>query len=71
VFLGEWEFPPNVTVLARVPQIEFAATPSARTNAASRSDGALRKRRLAGVSAALLSLMGVIAAGLYFLLQGP
>jgi polysaccharide biosynthesis transport protein len=64
VILGEWELPPDCLVIARVPRIDIASTVSVPTEPSPGKRG--WKRTLAGVSAALLSLVGLIAAGLYF-----
>jgi polysaccharide chain length determinant protein (PEP-CTERM system associated) len=54
-FLGEWELPAHVVAIGRVPLISFAAASSA---------GARLLRR-ALVSSAVISVLGVIAVGLY------
>jgi hypothetical protein len=64
VFLGEWELPDGTPVLARLPYIEIPATAPA---AAEPEPPVRGKKRLAPLSAALLSLISLIAAGLYFL----
>jgi hypothetical protein len=65
--LGEWELPSGVTILGRLPHIEI--TPNDSDDAGGKSPHNTKKRslwRLAIVSSALVSLLGVMAAGLYF-----
>jgi polysaccharide chain length determinant protein (PEP-CTERM system associated) len=54
-FLGEWELPAHVVAIGRVPLISFAAASSASS----------RFLRRALVSSAVISLLGVLAVGLY------
>ncbi len=55
VLLGEWELPASVPILGRVPAMELGS-----------DEGAGGKRRLLVVSSAALSVLGVLAAGIYF-----
>jgi polysaccharide biosynthesis transport protein len=66
VILGEWELPDDCAVLARLPFIAIpphGAVPEAAPPAGKPRG---RKRLLAAFSAALLSVVGLVAAGLYF-----
>jgi len=53
--LGEWELPEGTVMIARVPPIDFKARSSVS-----------RRWRLALVSSAVISLLGVIAVGLFY-----
>jgi hypothetical protein len=53
--LGEWELPEGVVTIGRVPVIDFAS-----------QAGIHKGRHVALLSSAFLSLLGVVAAGLYF-----
>jgi hypothetical protein len=61
--LGEWELPVGTTILGRLPYIEIQ--PANKTDRRSQDGGRTRRRRLAILSSAVLSLLGIIAAGLY------
>jgi hypothetical protein len=56
--LGEWELPAHVAAIGRVPHIEFQPQGEAAPPR--------RRWRLALVSSAVISLIGVIAVGVYF-----
>jgi putative tyrosine kinase-like protein len=66
VILGEWELPADCVVLARLPYIEITSSISVPAEPPPTGKRSSRKRLLASFSAALLSLAGLIAAGLYF-----
>ncbi|HKW98505.1 MAG TPA: hypothetical protein VJN43_12285 [Bryobacteraceae bacterium] len=57
-FLGEWELPEHVTAIGRVPYIHFTA--------AANPAEPRRRWKLALVSSAVISLIGVLAVGVYF-----
>ena len=62
VFLGEWELPAETPVLARVPDIEV---PPTDPDHADPGWEGTRTKRLASISAALLSGLGVAAGTMY------
>ncbi len=62
VFLGEWELPAETPVLARVPHIEVPFTDPDHADPGRENT---RTKRLACVSAALLSVLGVTAGTMY------
>ena len=66
VILGEWELPDDCLVLARLPYIEILSPGPVPADTAPPGKGRGRKRLVAPLSAALLSLAVLIAAGLYF-----
>ena len=66
VILGEWELPPGVTVLGRLPYIDITASPARGKLGGLRGLLAKRKIRLAVVSSAVFSLLGIVAVGFYF-----
>jgi len=59
VLLGEWELPKDIPVLGRVPHIEVDGADRALPGGGRRP----RRRRLALVSSAVLSLIGILVAG--------
>jgi len=66
VVLGEWELPPDVPVLGRLPYIH----PVTAAAAAPRDKGRLFRNRMfrwALVSSAVLSFVGIAAFGIYYL----
>jgi uncharacterized protein involved in exopolysaccharide biosynthesis len=63
VVLGEWELPPGVAVLGRLPYIDMAAPLTPRKSDGLRGLLANRRMRLVVVSSALLSLLGIVAVG--------
>jgi len=67
VVLGEWELPPDVAILGRLPYIHpvIASTDTPENAAGHRSRS--RKARWGLISSAVLSFLGMAAAGLYFL----
>ena len=67
VILGEWELPAGVTVLGRLPYIDMTAPPTPRGSGRLRGLLANRRIRLAVVSSAVFSLLGIVAVGFYFL----
>jgi hypothetical protein len=67
VVLGEWELPDGVSVLGRLPYIDMAVPPVRSGSGRIRSLLANRKLRLAVVSSAVFSLLGIAAVGFYFL----
>lgn len=67
VILGEWEIPAGVPVLGRLPYIDMTARPTPRRTGRLRRLLANRKIRLAVVSSAVFSLLGIAAVGFYFL----
>ena len=67
VILGEWELPVGVPVLGRLPYIDMAAPPTPRKSGRFRGLLANRRIRLAVVSSAVFSLLGIVAVGFYFL----
>jgi len=67
VVLGEWELPGGVVVLGRVPYIDMVARPTRPGGGRMRAVLANRKLRLAVVSSAVFSLLGIAAVGFYFL----
>jgi hypothetical protein len=71
VLLGEWELPVGYAVLSRVPRIDMlkaGAEADAQSGDASSQGNKGRKWRLALVSAAL-SLLAVVALGIYFVMH--
>ena len=68
VMLGEWELPPDTPVLARLPYIAVPFKRAEQAKAQPEKQVGFKKR-LATVFGALLSLAGVIAAGLYMFLH--
>jgi len=65
--LGEWELPAGTTVLGRLPYIDIK--PATGTATDRRLDGGkkrIRRLRIAVLSSAVLSLLAIIVAGLYF-----
>ena len=67
VILGEWELPAGVTVLGRLPYIDVTAPPTPRGSGRLPGLLANRKVRLAVVSSAVFSLLGIAAVGFYFI----
>jgi hypothetical protein len=65
VVLGEWELPPEVAVLGRLPYIDMTARHVSSGSGNLRSLLANRKIRLAFVSSAIFSLLGIAAVGFY------
>jgi hypothetical protein len=68
VLLGEWELPPNVTVLGQVPMIHFdgdSQDGGSQGARAGRSGGRIPKRALIA-SSVILSLAVVVATSVYF-----
>lgn len=61
LFLGEWELPPSAVVLARLPHIEIYAEEATEDHGQPRK----RKLRVALWSSAAVSLIVVVAAGIY------
>lgn len=72
VLLGEWELPSDATILARLPYIEIqgASPVPAATQGGTRKKRLRRAWHLAFLSSAVLSILGVIAAGVYFMARG-
>jgi polysaccharide biosynthesis transport protein len=67
VLLGEWELPEGLVVLGRLPYIEI---PVANEPESAEVGGKRRRKlRLLVVSSAVLSLLGIIGAGVYLFLQ--
>jgi succinoglycan biosynthesis transport protein ExoP len=66
VVLGEWELPQNVPVLGRLPYIDIMAPATPRSG---RWRGLLANQRIrvAIVSSAVFSLLGIVAVGVYFI----
>ncbi len=64
VLLGEWELPPGVTVLGRLPHIRIPAEGWLEVKPVNKPRR--RRRRLAVFSSALVSLLLILAAGFYF-----
>jgi polysaccharide biosynthesis transport protein len=65
VILGEWELPPGVLVLGRLPYIDMMAPPAPPGAGRWRKLLANRRIRLTVVSSALFSLLGIVAVGFY------
>lgn len=65
VLLGEWELPPNVTVLGQVPLIQFEGESSGGGAASAKSGSRLPKRALIA-SSVILSVAAVVATSVYF-----
>jgi polysaccharide chain length determinant protein (PEP-CTERM system associated) len=61
--LGEWELPKSTTILGRLPYIEI--NPGTAEHRLHGDKRRTRKLRLAILSSAVLSLLGIIVAGLY------
>jgi hypothetical protein len=61
--LGEWELPKSTTILGRLPYIEI--NPGTAEHGLHGGKRRIRKLRLAILSSAVLSLLGIIVAGLY------
>jgi succinoglycan biosynthesis transport protein ExoP len=66
VILGEWELPQNVPVLGRLPYIDITA-PETPHGGRWRRLLANQKVRIAVVSSAVFSLLGIVAVGVYFI----
>lgn len=69
VLLGEWELPQDLTVLGRLPYIEISPADESKTSQEGGKRQRNRKLRLALVSSAILSLLGIIGAGIYLFRQ--
>jgi succinoglycan biosynthesis transport protein ExoP len=68
VVLGEWELPVGVTVLGRLPYIDMTAPSVAcGPGGGMRALFSNRKLRVAVISSALFSLLGIAAVGFYLL----
>jgi polysaccharide biosynthesis transport protein len=67
VVLGEWELPPGIPVLGRLPYLEISATDEPKPAQPKRKRLLNRKLRLAMLSSAVLSLLGLMGAGVYFI----
>jgi uncharacterized protein involved in exopolysaccharide biosynthesis len=65
VLLGEWELPPHLPILGRLPYIEISLTESAGQQPSGGKRFFGRKLRLAVVSSAVVSLLAVIVVGIY------
>lgn len=63
--LGEWELPSDVTILGRLPYIDVSAAVPSAAGPGGEGPTKKRSRKLALVSSAVLSLLGVLAAGFY------
>lgn len=68
VLLGEWELPPNVTVLGQVPLIQFDGDGQDGGEAGARSSasGSRLPKRALIASSVILSLAVVVATSMYF-----
>jgi polysaccharide chain length determinant protein (PEP-CTERM system associated) len=69
VLLGEWELPKDLMVLGRLPCIKISSTDESKSAPAGGKRQRNRKLRLAVVSSAVLSLLGIIGAGIYLFWQ--
>jgi hypothetical protein len=69
VLLGEWELPQDLLVLGRLPYIKIALTDESKPAQGRGKRQRNRKLRLALVSSAILSLLGIIGAGIYLFQQ--
>jgi uncharacterized protein involved in exopolysaccharide biosynthesis len=63
VLLGEWELPPDITLLGRIPRITLTAPDAPVGNTA--GPGKRRRWQLGWTASAVLILLGALGAGLY------
>ena len=66
VLLGEWELPAGTAVLARLPHIDISGKPAPNGGAGKAGSVLRRKVRIAILSSAVLSLLGVLGAVVYY-----
>jgi polysaccharide biosynthesis transport protein len=69
VLLGEWELPQGLTVLGRLPYIEISPKDASNPAQSGGKRQRNRKLQLAVVFSAILSLLGIIVAGIYLFWQ--